>query len=133
MTKQQKAFRWVVLLYLILGTFAIPHLIDDFLYGIPEQFGMSNQTVQVLAGLFTLIFMSLLIPLGAGRRNGLYGALAMGIFLALAGILKHIPLMILPGPYWSGPFSESLIIGLILSGLACSLAALRALRVTGQR
>ncbi len=93
---------------------------------------MSNQTVQVLAGVFTLIYMGLLIPLGAGRRNGLYGALGMGIFLALAGILKHVPLMILPGPYWSGLFSESLIIGLILSGLACSLAALLALRKTRQ-
>jgi hypothetical protein len=53
---------------------------------------------------------------------GLARVLLMGLFLALAGILKHIPLMLLPGLYWSGHFSEGLIIELICFGLACSLA-----------
>lgn len=131
MTTRSRAVRWTMIFYLVLGTFAIPHLIDDFLFGIPDDFGISNQTTQILAGLFTLVYMAILIPLASDRRSGLYGALAMGIFLALAGILKHIPLMLLPGPYWSGGFSEGLIVGLILSGLACSLAALLALRSTG--
>ena len=43
-------------------------------------------------------------------------------FLALAGVLKHLPLILQPGPYWSGWFSEALIIGMILAGLAVILA-----------
>lgn len=132
MKTDSRAFRWTVLLYLILGTFAIPHLIDDFLFGIPEEFGISDQSAQILAGVFTYIYMGLLILLAEGRRAGLYGAMAMGVFLALAGILKHIPLMLRPGPYWSGTFSEALILGLILSGLACGLAAFLELRNADQ-
>jgi hypothetical protein len=111
----------VVLLYLILALFAIPHLIDDFLYGVPADFGISNQTAQILAGFFIVIYLGLLIPLVEGKRGGLYGVMGMGIFLALAGILKHIPLILQPGPYWSGWFSEALIAGLILSGITLSV------------
>jgi hypothetical protein len=65
-----------------------------------------------------------LVPLAQGKKGGLYGAMGMGGFLALAGILKHIPRILQPGPYWSGWFSEGLIFGLILSGLAVILSGL---------
>jgi hypothetical protein len=103
-------------LYLSLSFFSIPHLIDDFLFDIPRDFGISNRFAQFLAGIFILIFMLVFIDLVRGRRRGYIGAIIMGVFLGLAGILKHIPLMLQPGPYWSGWFSEGLIIGMILSG-----------------
>jgi hypothetical protein len=123
----------VLALYLVLAFFSIPHLIDDFLFGIPAEFGLSVHLTQLLAGVFIVLYLAILIPLSQGKRPGVYGAMGMGIFLALAGILKHIPLMIQPGPYWSGWFSEGLIIGMILSGLACSLAAIVLLRAPGGR
>ncbi len=52
----------------------------------------------------------------------------MGTFLALAGLLKHIPLMIIPGPYWSGWFSEALIIGMMISGILLTAACVLMLR-----
>jgi hypothetical protein len=107
----------MIVLYLLLAFFAIPHLIDDFLYGIPDDFGISNITAQVLAGVFIVIYLIIFRDLILGKRRGTMEAGAMGLFLALAGILKHIPLILLPGPYWSGWFSEGLIFGLILSGL----------------
>lgn len=118
----------VITLYLILAFFAIPHLIDDFLFGIPKEFGISVHLAQLLAGPFIVIYLVILIPLARGKRAGVIGAMSMGIFLALAGILKHIPLMIQPGPYWSGWFSEMLIVGMILSGLAVVMTGLQALR-----
>lgn len=36
----------VVYLYLALAFFSIPHLIDDFLFDIPLEFGISNRTAQ---------------------------------------------------------------------------------------
>jgi len=113
-----KKNKWVISLYLILAVFSIPHLIDDFLFDIPLEFGISNRTAQILAGVFILIFMLIFMELVQGQKRGVYGAMFMGSFLALAGILKHIPLIIKPGPYWSGWFSEGLIIGMIITGIA---------------
>jgi len=121
-------FHRAVVFYLLLAVFSIPHLIDDFLFDIPEEFGISNRTAQILAGLFILIFMGIFTELVRGRRRGLYGGIFMGSFLALAGILKHIPLILKPGPYWSGWFSESLIFGMILSGIALAATGFFALK-----
>lgn len=113
-----KKNKWVISLYLILAFVSIPHLIDDFLFDIPFEFGISNRTAQILAGVFILIFMLIFMELVQGQKRGVFGAMFMGSFLALAGILKHIPLIIKPGPYWSGWFSEGLIIGMIIAGIA---------------
>ena len=121
-----------VFLYILLGLFAFPHLIDDFLYDIPAEFGLTNQTTQVLSGVFLVIFMLILRVLVLRKRSGLIGAIFMGSFLALAGILKHIPLMIQPGPYWSGWFSETLIFGMIISGIGLTISGVFNLRRQGK-
>ena len=108
---------------------AIPHLIDDFLYGIPEEFGLTDVAAQTLAGLFSVLLIWTFVQVGRENRIGLISAGTLGIFLALAGILKHVPLMLKPGPYWSGLFSEILIIALILSGLSLFMLSLYALRM----
>ena len=117
-----KRVNLMLLTYLLLAFFAIPHLIDDFLFGIPAEFGISVQLAQFLGGVFIVLYLGILIPMARGKRSGVIGGIGMGIFLALAGILKHIPLMLLPGPYWSGWFSEGLIIGLILCGIGVAAA-----------
>jgi hypothetical protein len=113
---------------LILAFFAVPHLIDDFLFDIPEDFGISVHLAQTLAGIFIVIYMGILVQLALDKRSGLYSAMGMGIFLSLARILKHIPLIIQPGPYWSGWYSEGLILGLIISGIAVTVSSIFALR-----
>ncbi len=123
----------VITLYLILAFFSIPHLIDDFLFDIPAEFGISVHFSQFLAGIFILIYLGLLIPLVRGERGGVIGAMGMGIFLALAGILKHIPLIIKPGPYWSGWFSEVLIFGMILSGIGLAVIGFLALKKVNRK
>jgi len=118
---------------IILAFFAIPHLIDDFLFNIPEEFGLTNQTAQLLAGLFTVILILFLVLAARDRKVGYVGMLVMGAFLALAGILKHIPLILIPGPYWSGRFSEILIFGLIASGIILAIVSSVAIRNSGTR
>ena len=118
----------ILVLYLILAFFSIPHLIDDFLFDIPVEFGISVRFTQFLAGVFIVVYLWILIPLARGKKSGIYQAIGMGIFLALAGILKHIPLMLQPGPYWSGWFSELLIIGMIISGISLAITGIAALR-----
>ena len=41
----------VIILYVALAFFVVPHLIDDFLFGIPAEFGLSLQLTQFLAGI----------------------------------------------------------------------------------
>jgi len=123
-----KKAKWAVIFYLLLAAFSIPHLIDDFLFDIPRDFGISNMTAQILAGIFILIFMLIFMELVKGTKRGLHGGMFMGSFLALAGILKHIPLIIKPGPYWSGWFSEGLIIGMIISGLSLLISGIMYLK-----
>ena len=125
--------KWIICLYLSLAVFSIPHLIDDFLFDIPEEFGISNMTAQILAGLFILIFMLIFMEIVRGAKAGIYGGIFMGSFLALAGILKHIPLIIKPGPYWSGLFSEGLIIGMIISGIFLTFSGGLWLRTKSQK
>jgi len=122
MDHQSRSLPTTIALYLVLAFFSIPHLIDDFLFDIPAEFGISVHLSQFLAGIFVLIYLGILISLARGQRGGVIGGMGMGIFLALAGILKHIPLIIQPGPYWSGWFSEGLIFGMILSGIGLAFA-----------
>ena len=130
MNKTIGSYQEEITLYLVLAFFSIPHLIDDFLFDIPADFGISVHLSQFLAGVFILIYLGILIPLAKGKRGGVIGAISMGIFLALAGILKHIPLIIKPGPYWSGWFSEGLIIGMIITGIVLAITGIISLRIT---
>ena len=128
MDHQSRSLPTTIALYLVLAFFSIPHLIDDFLFDIPAEFGISVHLSQFLAGVFILIYLGILISLARGQRGGVIGAISMGIFLALAGILKHIPLIIKPGPYWSGWFSEGLIFGMIISGIGLAISGIFSLR-----
>jgi len=130
MDQHSRSISTTIALYLVLAFFSIPHLIDDFLFDIPADFGISVHLSQFLAGVFILIYLGILIPLARGKRGGVIGAISMGIFLALAGILKHIPLIIKPGPYWSGWFSEGLIIGMIITGIVLAITGIISLRIT---
>ena len=55
MVRSRKLNKLVLLNGAILVGVAIPHLIDDFLYGIPEEFGLTNMVAQALSGLFSVL------------------------------------------------------------------------------
>jgi hypothetical protein len=115
----------------VLVFFAAPHLIDDFLFDIPAEFGLTNQQSQILAGIFHAQLMVFFVLAARERRVGYLGTLFWGIFLALAGILKHLPEIVKPKPYWSGTFSEILIIGMIVAGITLAITSWLALRRLG--
>jgi hypothetical protein len=128
MRKMRSSTKLVLGALTLLTLFAIPHLIDDFLYGIPEEFGISNQIAQVLAGIFSVFLVLTFVGVGREARPGLVAAAFLGGFLALAVTLKHFPIMVKPGPYWSGWFSELLILGVFGSGILLLIVSAIALR-----
>jgi hypothetical protein len=105
----------VVGIGVVMAAFAYPHLIDDFLYGIPEEFGLSDPQAQVLVGFFTALLFILMTAAARRVRWAYAGMGFLGGFLSLAIILKHVPAMLRPEPYWSGEFSESLNWGLLVT------------------
>lgn len=126
-----KRYKWsnlVIGVGLVLVLFSAPHLIDDFLYGIPEEFGLTNQQTQVLAGIFHVQLIVFFVLAARKRKTGYYGLVFWGMFLALAGILKHLPEILKPEPYWSGLFSETLIIGMIFAGIVLAITSILAIR-----
>ena len=132
MTMMSNKSNQVLVNEVVLASVAIPHLIDDFLFGIPEEFGLTNIQTQILAGVFTAMLITVFSLVARGHRWGFIGAGFLGGFLALAGILKHVPLMLQPGPYWSGVFSEVLIWVLIASGISLVVVSIGALRSTAR-
>jgi len=128
MNTNNKWGNWVIGMGLVLVAFSAPHLIDDFLYDIPAEFGLTNQETQVLAGIFHTQLVFLFVLAARERKAGYWGLLFWGVFLTLAGILKHLPEILKPEPYWSGPFSETLIIGMMVAGILLALTSVLALR-----
>jgi len=74
-----RSFAPMITLYLLLSFFSIPHLIDDFLFDILAEFGISVHLTQFLAGVFILIYLGILIPLARGKRGGVIGAMGMRV------------------------------------------------------
>ena len=103
-------------------------VIDDFLYGIPDEFGLTNPQTQVLVGVFSVLLFSLIAGAARGLRWAYAGTCFVGGFLSLAIILKHVPKMLLPEPYWSGTFSETLNWGLLVTSFALMVLSFFAFR-----
>jgi len=118
----------VVVAGIVMAAFAYPHLIDDFLNGIPDEFGLTDPQAQVLVGIFTVLLLSLIVGAARMARWAYGGTCFIGGFLSLAIILKHVPGMLLPEPYWSGVFSESLNWGLLVTSFILMVVSFLALR-----
>jgi uncharacterized membrane protein len=127
--KQLQASNRVVGIGIILVGFAVPHFVDDFLYDIPAEFGLTNPQVQVMGGVFFAALVLALVLSARGRRAGYYATLAFGLVLVLAAVLRHLQGILAPEPYWGGFVSEWSILGLIASGLALMAASIQALRL----
>jgi hypothetical protein len=131
MGKVNKWRKWVILSGLGLVAFATPHLIDDFLFDIPLEFGLTNQQAQVLTGIFQVQLTAIFVWVAEGRSRGYFGTLFWAIFLFLAGLLRHVPEILKPAPYWSGMFSETLILGMM--GMSIPLAICSLLAILGAK
>ena len=112
--------RWsnrVVVAAVLLTGFGAAHLIDDFLYGIPADFGLSNEFSQVLAVFYFIITSLLLVLAARGSQAGYIGNLGLGLFLLAADMVKHGSEGLFAGPWRSGLFSRSMAFGVILTSV----------------
>ncbi|MCK4741579.1 MAG: hypothetical protein KAS80_04795 [Anaerolineales bacterium] len=126
--------RWsnrVVAVSSIFAGFGAAHLIDDFLYGVPAEFNLTNPPTQFLALAFFIALTGLIALAARGSRASYQGLITIGLLLALADTLYHIPEIVGSVIFRSGAASIFFAIGLILSGLATAAVAWLALRQHG--
>ena len=88
--------------------FSAAHLIDEFVWGAPQEFHLSVESTLVLALLFVIALTGL----------GLIGAL-----IAVADMAKHGPEILQAGVWRSGAVSAFLAVGLTLSAALSAILA----------
>ena len=115
MSQSQRWSNRVVIAAVLLTGFGAAHLIDDFLYGIPADFGLSNEFGQFLAVVYFIVTSMLLVLAARGSRAGYIGNLGLGLFLLVADMLKHGSEGLFAGPWRSGLCSRSLAFGVMLT------------------
>jgi len=117
MDQSKKWSNRVVVAAILLTGFGAGLLIDDFLYGVPADFGLSNEAGQVLAVVYFIITSMLLVLAAWGTKAGYIGNMVLGLFLFLANMLKHGSDGLFSGPWRSGLFSRSLAFGVMLTSI----------------
>lgn len=126
--------RWsnrVIIVSSIFAGFGAAHLIDDFLFGVPAEFNLTNPPTQLLALAFFAALTGLIALAARGTRASYQGLITIGLLLALADTLFHVPEIIGSTSFRSGTASVVFAIGLIVSGLVMAAVAWLALRHQG--
>lgn len=129
-TDQDILMKWskrVVMLSLLLIFFTIPHTLEDFATGAPEDAGIPTS---VLAFVISVIFGlqgAGLYFLGKGNRLGYYVHIGLGLFWPIASGFAQLPTILSDVPYRSGTISMLYVFGMIVVGLFLLFASFMAL------
>ena len=121
----------VIVVSSIFAGFGVAHLIDDFLFGVPAEFNLLNPPTQFLAMAFFVALTGLIALAARGTRASYQGLITIGLLLALADTLYHVPEIAGSVNFRSGAASTFFAIGLIVSGLVMAAVAWLALRHLG--
>jgi hypothetical protein len=122
---------WVIIVSAASLLVTLPHAFEDFVYGVPQEFGLSVMAAGFLVALgylFQLIGMLLALR---GRQDGLVLLFLIGLGWTIGAMLDHLPDIIKSDPYRQGAISkvmELLIIGIGLILMVLSAVAIRQLR-----
>ncbi len=103
--------------------FSAAHLIDEFLWGAPQEFHLPVETTLILALLFVAALAGLLAGAAMRRPTSIFGLGLIGALIAVADVAKHGPEIIAAGAWRSGPVSVLLAVGLTLSAALTAILA----------
>jgi hypothetical protein len=113
--------------------FSTVHLIDDFLFQVPQEFNLTVPFTQVLSLAYMIGLVGLIASSAGGSKDGYLGLSIAGILIALTQLAKSVPEMLLLHPWRSGLVSQVLAIGLLVASTSTSLAAFRVWRLGSMR
>ena len=122
---------WVVIVSAASLLVTLPHAFEDFVYGVPQGFGLSVMTAGFLVAIGYLIQMIGMLLALKGRQTGLVILLLIGLGWTVGAVLDHLPEILQTGPYRQGTISkvmELLIIQIGLILVVLSAIAIKQLR-----
>lgn len=103
--------------------FSAAHLIDEFVWGAPQEFHLTVEATLILALVFVTALAGLLVGAAMRRPASIFGLGLIGALIAVADIAKHGPEIALAGAWRSGAASEFLAVGLTLSAALTAVLA----------
>ncbi|HXC61260.1 MAG TPA: hypothetical protein VNV63_01175 [Nitrospiria bacterium] len=122
---------WAIIVSAASLLVTLPHAFEDFVYGVPQQFGLSVMAAGFLVAIgYLLQLIGMLLALH-GRQTGLVLLLLIGLGWTVGAMMDHLPEILQAGPYRQGTISkvmELLIIQIGLVLVVLSAAAIRQLR-----
>ena len=109
--------RVVAVASLLVGV-SVAHVCEDFVYGVPQKFGIDVAPAAVLTGVVYAVHAVLIALAARGQSVGYVGNLAAGVGWFLAAALDHLGEVLFDSPYRAGFVSKALEVGIMLAGLA---------------
>lgn len=103
--------------------FSAAHLIDEFLWGAPQEFHLSVEVTLLLALLFVTALAGLVVGAALRRRTSLFGLGLSGVLITLADASKHGMEIAAGGTWRLGAVSIFLAAGLTGSAMLTALLA----------
>ncbi len=99
----------------------IPHSIEDFLVGVPGDFGLSTSSAAWLLGIALTVQIGLLLVATSHHTGALVGVVVYGFGWVLAALVDH-PEAVMPAPFRDGMSSRVWVL-LIVAGQATAAVA----------
>lgn len=125
---QAHSYKRVVILSLLLLFFTLPHTLEDFALGAPQEAGVPPTALAtVISMLFFLQTLGLYL-LGKNNRKGLFIHVFLGLFWPIASGMAQLPIIFNGEAYRSGVLSKIYVFGMIIIGLLMLISALLALK-----
>lgn len=116
---------WISLFGLLV---TIPHVVEDFVYGVPQKYGLDIGTAGALlaAGYFLQTYAVVL--LSERKKGGLFFTFLIGVLWLAGAVWDHLPDLLRMGHYREGMISKVWIVGIIGWAVLLIVATLSALR-----
>ena len=129
--KSSPVILWAVIVSAASFLVTLPHVFEDFAYGVPQKFGLSILTAGFLVAIgYFVHLIGILLTLN-GKQAGLAIQLLIGLGWTAGAILDHLPEVLRAGPYRQGTISRVIVLLIIQVGLimvVLSAVAIKQLR-----
>lgn len=118
----------VVAVSVLLMFFTLPHTLEDFAVGEPEEAGVPAAVLALVISVVFAVQALGIYWLGAGRRRGLVAHALVGVFWPVAAGIAQLPVLLSGEPYRDGVISVVYVVGIIVVGAALAVSSLWLLR-----
>ena len=115
MIEENRLIKLLLILSVLSFMVTVPHVIEDFHYGVPESFGVNPSIAGLLVGLGFAVQVAGIIGITRRAKWGLIITLLVAAVWVLGAILDHLPDIVSSSPYREGVLSRTLEVFIILN------------------